>query len=29
MDFVAEGNTRFVLGSAAKHPHDRSAPREF
>src|SRR5258708_3951719 len=22
MDFVAEGNTRFVLGSAAKHPHD-------
>src|SRR2546422_1067390 len=22
IDFVAEGNTRFVLGSAAKHPHD-------
>ena len=22
MDFVAEANTRFVLGSAAKHPHD-------
>jgi redox-sensitive bicupin YhaK (pirin superfamily) len=22
MDFVADGNTRFVLGSAAKHPHD-------
>ncbi|HMJ52324.1 MAG TPA: pirin family protein [Polyangiaceae bacterium] len=21
IDFVAEGNTRFVLGSAAKHPH--------
>jgi redox-sensitive bicupin YhaK (pirin superfamily) len=22
IDFVAEGETRFVLGSAAKHPHD-------
>jgi hypothetical protein len=22
IDLVAEGNTRFVLGSAAKHPHD-------
>lgn len=22
IDFVADGNTRFVLGSAAKHPHD-------
>lgn len=22
IDFVAEGNTAFVLGSAAKHPHD-------
>jgi hypothetical protein len=22
IDFIAEGNTRFVLGSAAKHPHD-------
>jgi redox-sensitive bicupin YhaK (pirin superfamily) len=22
IDFVAEGNTTFVLGSAAKHPHD-------
>src|SRR5258708_4085470 len=22
IDFVAEGNTRFVLGSAVKHPHD-------
>jgi len=22
IEFVAEGNTRFVLGSAAKHPHD-------
>jgi redox-sensitive bicupin YhaK (pirin superfamily) len=22
INFVAEGNTRFVLGSAAKHPHD-------
>lgn len=22
IDFVAEGNTRFVLGSATKHPHD-------
>ena len=22
MDFLAEANTRFVLGSAAKHPHD-------
>ena len=22
IDFVAEGNSRFVLGSAAKHPHD-------
>jgi len=22
VDFVAEGTTRFVLGSAAKHPHD-------
>jgi redox-sensitive bicupin YhaK (pirin superfamily) len=22
IDFVAEGNTKFVLGSAAKHPHD-------
>jgi len=22
IDFVAEGNTRFVLGSAAKHPYD-------
>jgi hypothetical protein len=22
IDFVAEGNTRFVLGSAARHPHD-------
>jgi hypothetical protein len=22
IDFVAEGDTRFVLGSAAKHPHD-------
>ena len=22
IDFVAESNTRFVLGSAAKHPHD-------
>jgi hypothetical protein len=22
IDFVAEGDTRFVLGSAVKHPHD-------
>ena len=22
IDFIAEGNTGFVLGSAAKHPHD-------
>jgi redox-sensitive bicupin YhaK (pirin superfamily) len=22
MDFVAQGNTRFVLGSAARHPHE-------
>jgi hypothetical protein len=22
IDFVAEGNTRFVIGSAAPHPHD-------
>jgi len=22
IDFVAEGNTRFVIGSAAQHPHD-------
>ena len=22
IDFVAEGDSRFVLGSAAKHPHD-------
>jgi len=22
IDFVAEGETEFVLGSAAKHPHD-------
>jgi redox-sensitive bicupin YhaK (pirin superfamily) len=22
LEFVAEGKTRFVLGSAAKHPHD-------
>jgi redox-sensitive bicupin YhaK (pirin superfamily) len=22
LDFIAEGRTRFVLGSAAKHPHD-------
>jgi hypothetical protein len=22
IDFIAEGETKFVLGSAAKHPHD-------
>ena len=22
LDFVAEGDTEFVLGSAARHPHD-------
>jgi len=22
IDFVAEGKTRFVVGSAARHPHD-------